>query len=83
MFPSQPIWWPWIVAAGHLAALNSAVEELASVMMDPLYLGLLELTADAVAAAPRTNCAGRSAWRQLVATLTAIEKYMEKCGNAG
>jgi hypothetical protein len=54
--------------------MHTAVDQLASVLKDPLYLGLqqgLPAQAEAAKTISRTD---RYAWRKLVATLTAIEK---------
>jgi hypothetical protein len=54
--------------------MHSAVDQLASALKDPLYLGLQQGLPAQAEAAQTVNRSDRYAWRQLVATLVEIEK---------
>jgi hypothetical protein len=77
--PSQaPTVVPGLLTAGHLAAMHTAVDQLASVLKDPLYLALeQELPPQAAAVQTILSRSDRCAWRKLLATLTAIEKNVK------
>jgi hypothetical protein len=66
---------PELLTAGHLAAMHTAVDQLASVLKDSLYLGLQQEQPTQSGAAQTISRSDRHAWRTLVATtLTAIQE---------
>jgi hypothetical protein len=64
---------PGLMAAGHFPALNTTVDQLASVLK-PLYLSLQQGLPAQGGAAQTISRTDRYAWRKLVATLGAVEK---------
>jgi hypothetical protein len=63
---------PGLLTAGRLAAMDTAVDQLALALKDPLYLGLQQVLPAETGAAQPMSRSDRCAWRKLVATLTAI-----------
>jgi hypothetical protein len=53
--------------------MHTAVDRLASVLKDPLYLGLQQGLPAQARAVQTISRAGRYTWRKLMATLTALE----------